>query len=208
MDVFFYLPKKRKKYHFAGVLKAIILDFFHSSMNIDAARKSLCCEIGSQTAKASFGVCAVITLVLINNNLHQLVSCLSKPIADSQPTNQPPLHHATPQNCNASSIGRGTLECCPTTIRLYYSNRIVFAYSRTSAPQIAGWLKACHKDMCPISFDTGRHNCIAASRWSRRDYLCFDDHKNITFGVLSGVRFNARDIHAILDFVTNRCFLR
>ena len=46
-------------------------------LEMERLRRSVCWEVAGQSVKLGFASCAVILLLVINSNVHHLVSCLS-----------------------------------------------------------------------------------------------------------------------------------
>lgn len=163
-------------------------------MRIERLQQSACWELGKQGFKVGVGICAVIVLALINNNLHELIGCLSR----TNPPTPTPAHHSSilNQQCNEKtlhSIVNMTLTCCQHNyIKVTENSIILVEYKMEQAFKFLDWINQCFNAECPLH-EYNRSKCTYLS-YFQKNMICFDKNKHIDYLVI-----NDHNIHNILS---------
>jgi len=207
--------KLRKCYSIKGLGPKNFL--ISRNMKLSEMRKSACLEAGQQIAKLCFATAAVVILVFINSNIHDLVSCLSKQhniVPEPPPTTSsppPPALHSCekqrfvvrdsyfrPQNVSVT--------CCDSQVILAHNNSILFMSENDQAASWLDWVKTCTYGAreCGFQSNPSSTDCRKISKF-RDNTLCFDENFVPTRAVFAKHVFHGLDLHSMLTFLADKC---
>jgi len=166
-------------------------------------RRSVCVELVGQSVKLGFASFAVITLVLINNNVGTLVRCLggkqSVGIASEVKTATTKAH----SQCLTYSYGQEMLlelSCCNSSLTLKADGTPIVYYE--SSHDYVSWLSDCYKQNCDSTLV--RSHCIKISRFDST-YLCLNDTGHVQYGVFGGLRLSNDDSYQTVANIVLLC---
>ena len=170
---------------------------------MERLQRSACWETGSQAAKLGFGTCAVIILILINSNVHQLVNCVTSQLI--------PAEAEAARSCVQMRVGHKIpllLECCPSEprLRLEAVDSVVLAYNRGNASSFIHWLTACAyvTTECPLRQPSRPTHC-AFITILHDSYLCLNSSHSLQYAVFGGMRFDIGDSISIVRSIPTSC---
>ena len=175
-------------------------------MELRDARRALRLELVGQTAKVGFATFAVVTLLIINSNLRQLVFCLGADEVPRRTTSSGSRHTtAAPHACHRHSFGQVTsleLVCCNGTVSLRGDGMLLVDYS--DGTLFVDWIKTCWQRECSYKLNVSRRDCPKLSRFGS-DFLCLNTTRHIVYGVFGGYRLSDGDSHLAVSLIANDC---
>lgn len=173
-------------------------------MKLERLERSACFAVGQQTFKVAVTTCAVVILLLINNNINQLVACLS----------QQPLVVATPishaESCqnktltSRSNTVTTSLVCCQRQyVSVIENGHVLVEYNKDQAGKFLNWLDQCYNKEC-LLHENSRETCKYMSN-HRKNMLCYDENEELDYIVING--HNMHDIisQSVFDFFVTMC---
>ena len=147
-----------------------------------------------QSAKFGIGVTALIILMFINSNIHQLVVCLMRSPVDS-------VIIAPPANCTSNIFNYGLelkVDLCDTAIIFYIDKKLLRSFEREEATAFKDWLRRCtSQHPCPVTSSDAQ--CPAMSAFTESDYLCFDNNRD--YLVINGFRLIHYESIDVIKFI-------
>ena len=192
-------------------------------MQLKRIQESACWQTGEQSLKLMFGVAAVITLILINSNVHDLVTCLSSqtstqsllatstqhllarsseklPASDSNP----PLYWT---DCTVERVNESlpvTLTFCDSAagpgIRVQFDGDEIAHYVHPRSTALAVWMRKCGTQLteaCPHVPYPPASGCSAVS-FHDADFICYDSASRLRYLLMGHVRFPKPDAQRIM----------
>ena len=103
-------------------------------------------ELFKQCIKLALGATALVVLVLINSNIHQMVLCLMRAPIDKVMVSPPPLM----PNCTSHTFRHGLdlrVDVCrgeeTGMVAFYLENAILRSYSLEDSTRLVDWLRRC-----------------------------------------------------------------
>jgi len=168
-------------------------------MKFEKLVQSTCWELGRQTAKFSFATLSIIVLVLINNNIHQLVSCLGEiktPISVSQ----------SKVNCSSTKLNVLEASLCTRgdakTLIVSVENEPFCIYSNESLTRVVQFIKACSENAptCPIRYYGERQKCQYLAYYDDIR-LCLNRDKSVQFGTFCGLQLPEKESITLINYL-------
>lgn len=169
-------------------------------IKLERLERSACWELGQQIFKAGFASCAVIALILINSNIHQLVACIKgTPIA-------PPQSPCNERTFVIPSLNT-TVKCCEhKLVKIVENGRTLTVYENQQVSQVLDWLNHCYnyENECNMTVFKDKTECKYVSKQGR-NMLCFDQNGHLSYIVLNGFRMHKLIGQSIFSFLATMC---
>ena len=161
-----------------------------------------------QVVKLGFGATALVTLALINSNIHQMVLCLMKTPVDRAMVAPP----AAIPNCSSRTFHHGLdlrVDVCrgeaSDVVVFYLENTLLRTFSVDDSPQFVEWLRRCAgqepQKACPL-YATDNSQCPFYAPFTREDYVCYCNHTlGLDHLVINGFRLMRLESRDVVSYI-------
>ena len=166
-------------------------------------QRRLSIEPLKQSIKLGLGAMALIVLVLINSNIHELVLCLMKNPIDKVVVAPPSLS----PNCTSRSFRHGlAVDICQgedtSMVAFYLKDTILRSYSDAEATRLVDWLRRCtgpdYRQACPL-YPSSNPKCPSYSLLNSLDYIChLNDSSYLVINRFPFMKKESKDVIAFL----------
>ena len=171
-------------------------------------QRPLSVELFKQRIKLALGATALVVLVLINSNIHQMVLCLMRAPLDKVMVSPPPLM----PNCTRHTFRHGLdlrVDVCrgeeTGMVAFYLENAILRSYSLEDSTRLVDWLRRCTGHdfllVCPL-YSSSMPDCTYYSPLNPNDFICY---RNTTmYLVINRFRFSKKESMNVLAFILQK----
>ena len=174
------------------------------------SQSSLAMVLCKQSLTIGISTTALIVLVLINSNVHQMMLCLLKNPIDKVTVAPPP----SILNCTSKTFHHGIdlrVDVCrgdvDNKVAFFLKKTILRSYTDDDATRLADWLRRCTAPgLFPpttcLFYPTNNPECPDYSPFNENDFLCH--HNNTMHLVINRFRFMKKESKDVIDFILLR----
>lgn len=174
-------------------------------MELRQARRTLTLELAGQTAKFGLATFAIVTLLIINSNLRQLIICLGADgggVARATPSRALTTPAASCQKHRFGQVTSLELDCCNSSVTIRSDGVLLVDYSHASS--FVEWIRKCRRRDCSYKLNPGRGDCPKISRFGS-DFLCLNGSQHVVYGAFGGFRLSDGDTYHAVSLLANEC---
>jgi hypothetical protein len=168
-----------------------------------------------QIAKFALSASALIVLVVINHNVHQLLQCMLQQPIDSIITPPSTTNSVPGVNCTSEVLQTGIqlrIDVCVSNrqlneapvISLYLNKTILRVYSETDTKVLVDLLRRCTgKDFersCQL-FKNDKGPCWFYAQLNKWDHICYSEYLIFDYFVINGLRLFKKESVLLLEII-------